>query len=55
MKTIEDENVQEILLELVESIFKYERESGNRIIDYGRQPELIVKIFIENYKEKHNG
>ena len=34
-------------LEVIESIFDYEKESGSSIIDFDRTPEDILKIYLE--------
>ena len=45
---------QKILLELIESIFDYEKESGSKIIEFGREPETILEQFIITKKSKEN-
>lgn len=39
-----------ILLELIESIFAYEKESGSKIIEFDRTPEFVLEGFIVNKK-----
>ena len=41
---------QKILLELIESIFDYEKESGSKIIEFDRTPEIILEQFIVTKK-----
>jgi len=41
-----------ILLELIESIFNYEKESGSKIIEFDRNPETILDQFIITKKSK---
>ena len=43
---------ESILLELIESIFDYEKESGSKIIEFGREPETILEQFIIAKKSK---
>ena len=45
---------QKILLELIESIFDYEKESGSKIIEFGREPETILEQFIVTKKSEEN-
>lgn len=49
MELIEKKEVQDLILELIESIFDYENESGNRINQFDRTPEGVQKIFIDTY------
>lgn len=37
---------QSILLNLIESIFDYEKESGSRICDFDRSPQTIYEQFV---------
>lgn len=41
---------QDIMLKLIQSIFKYERESLETINSYDRTPEQVLKKFIIKYK-----
>ena len=41
-----EKEYQSILLELIESIFNYEKESGSKIIEFDRTPETILEQFI---------
>lgn len=52
MNLIENKEVQDIILQVIESIFDYENESGSKIIDYQRTSEDVQKMFIENYNPK---
>ena len=39
---------QTILLNLIESIFNYEKESGSKIIEFDRTPQSVLEIYIKN-------
>ena len=45
-----EKEYESILLELIESIFNYEKESGSKIIDFDRTPEFVLEGFIVQKK-----